>query len=99
MWSGSAAHLVSSARAANEFCAWSADKEVQEKIIESSALDWVIVRPSVLTNGPKRSVYRVGADVGNWLMPSRISRADVAAFMLEQVAGAKYLRQTPGLAD
>jgi putative NADH-flavin reductase len=76
-----------------------ADKEVQEKIIESSALDWVIVRPSVLTNGPKRSVYRVGADVGNWLMPSRISRADVAAFMLEQVTGARYLRQTPGLAD
>jgi putative NADH-flavin reductase len=76
-----------------------ADKEVQEKIIENSALDWVIVRPAVLTNGPKRSAYRVGADVGSWLVPSRISRADVAAFMLEQVTAAKYLRQTPGLAD
>jgi putative NADH-flavin reductase len=76
-----------------------ADKEVQEKIIENSALDWVIVRPSVLTNGPKRSAYRVGADVGSWLVPSRISRADVAAFMLEQVTAAKYLRQTPALAD
>lgn len=76
-----------------------ADKEVQEKIVRSSALDWVIVRPSVLTDGPKRSAYRVGADVGNWLVPSRISRADVAAFMLEQVIGAKYLRQTPGLAN
>ena len=76
-----------------------ADKEAQEKIIEGSSLDWVIVRPAVLTNGPQRNVYRVGPDVGNWFIPSRISRADVAAFMLEQVTGAAYVRKTPGLAD
>jgi len=42
-------------------------------------------------------VYRVG-DVGSRLVPSRISRSDVAAFMLMQLTGGAYLRQTPGLA-
>jgi putative NADH-flavin reductase len=75
-----------------------ADKEAQEQIIASSTLEWVIVRPTALTNGAQRNVYRAGPDVGNWLVPSRISRSDVAAFMLEQLTGAEYLRKTPGLA-
>ena len=75
-----------------------ADKEVQEQIIASSKLDWVIVRPAALTNGKQRNVYRAGSDVGHWFIPSRISRADVAAFMLKQVTDDKYLRKTPGLA-
>ena len=75
-----------------------ADKEVQEQLIASSGLDWVIVRPGALTNGPQRHVYRAGSDVGNWLIPSRISRSDVAAFMLEELTDGKYLRKRPGLA-
>lgn len=75
-----------------------ADKAAQERIIEQSGLDWVIVRPAVLTNGTQRNSYRAGADVGNWFAPSRIARADVAAFMLQQLSGAEYMRQTPGLA-
>jgi putative NADH-flavin reductase len=75
-----------------------ADKEAQEQIIASSQLDWVIVRPGALTNGPQRNVYRVGSDVGNWFVPSRISRADVAAFMLKELTDEEYLRKTPGLA-
>jgi putative NADH-flavin reductase len=75
-----------------------ADKEVQEKIIESSSLDWVIVRPAVLTNGPQRNVYRAGSEVGHWFSPSRISRSDVATFMLKQLTDGAFLRKTPGLA-
>ena len=74
-----------------------ADKEEQERIIRSSSLDWVIVRPTALTNGPERKAYRAGAGVGHWFVPSRISRSDVAAFMLKQVTGEEYLRKTPGL--
>ena len=74
-----------------------ADKEEQERIIADSGLDWVIVRPTALTNGPPRGAYRAGADVGHWFVPSRISRSDVAAFMLEQVTEDDYLRKTPGL--
>ena len=75
-----------------------ADKEAQEQIIAGSGLDWVIVRPGALTNGPRRNVYRAGSDVGDWFFPSRISRSDVAAFMLDQLTGGQYLRKTPGLA-
>ena len=35
------------------------DKDVQEWIIKSSGLDWTIVRPGLLTNGPATSQYRV----------------------------------------
>lgn len=75
-----------------------ADKEAQERIIRESNLDWVIVRPTVLTNGPRRSVYQTGSGIGHWLVPTRISRADVAEFMLKQLTDDSYLRQTPGLA-
>jgi nucleoside-diphosphate-sugar epimerase len=75
-----------------------ADKEVQERIINESLLDWVVVRPTVLTNGPRRSVYRAGSGIGHWFFPTRISRADVADFMLKQATDPAYLRKTPGLA-
>jgi putative NADH-flavin reductase len=75
-----------------------ADKEVQEQVIASSTLDWVIVRPAALTNGPQRNVYRAGPDVGNWFVPSRIARSDVASFMLKQLTVGEYLRKTPALA-
>ena len=76
-----------------------ADKERQEEIIARCSLDWVIVRPAVLTNRSQRNAYRAGSDVGHWFVPSSISRADVAAFMLKQLTGAEYLRKTPGLAN
>lgn len=73
------------------------DKERQEAIIRASALDWVIVRPGMLTNGPRRGVYRHGPNVGHWLLSCRISRADVAEFMLRQLTDDRYLRSTPGV--
>ena len=75
-----------------------ADKEVQEQVIANSKLDWVIVRPAALTNGKQRNAYRAGSDIGHWLIPSRISRADVADFMLKQLTDDEFLRKTPGLA-
>ncbi len=74
-----------------------ADKEIQEKIIQESKLDWVIVRPAVLTNGPRTGVYRSGFDATDKSIQARISRADVADFMLGQLAGDAYLNKTPGV--
>jgi putative NADH-flavin reductase len=34
------------------------DKDVQEWIVRRSKLDWVIVRPVILTDGPKTNTYR-----------------------------------------
>lgn len=75
-----------------------ADKEAQERIIRESSLDWVIVRPTILTNGPRRGVYRAGSGIGHWLVPTTISRADVAEFMLKQVTDDSYVHKTPSLA-
>ena len=73
------------------------DKIRQESLIRRSSLDWIIVRPGVLTNGRKRGVYRHGPNVGHWLWTVRISRADVADFMLDQLTEDTYLRQAVGL--
>jgi putative NADH-flavin reductase len=38
------------------------DKDVQERIVRNSKLDWVIVRPVILTDGPKTNAYRALVD-------------------------------------
>ena len=73
------------------------DKERQEQAIRASGLDWVIVRPGALTNGLKRGTYRHGPRTGHWLWSVRISRADVADFMLDQLADDAYLHAAPGV--
>ena len=75
-----------------------ADKAVQEETIQTSSLAWVIVRPSSLTNGPRKGIYRTGMDIGHWLRPTSISRPDVADFMLKQLTDDTWLRKTPGVA-
>jgi uncharacterized protein YbjT (DUF2867 family) len=73
------------------------DKTRQEQLIARSNADWVIVRPGALTNGKKRGVYRHGRNLGNFLWPVRISRADVADFMLNQLTDDKYLKNAPSV--
>ncbi|HEX9689063.1 MAG TPA: SDR family oxidoreductase [Thermoanaerobaculia bacterium] len=73
------------------------DKTRQERLIEKSNVEWVIVRPGVLTNGEKRGRYRHGRDVGSFLWTVRISRADVADFMLNQLASDASVRSAPGV--
>ena len=75
------------------------DKVRQEAVIRASNLAWTIVRPGMLTNGPSRGRYRHGPHVGHWLWTVRISRADVAAFMLDQLTDGRYVRATVGIAD
>jgi putative NADH-flavin reductase len=75
------------------------DKVRQEAVIRAADLDWTIVRPGALTNEPRRSRYRHGPRVGHWLWTVRISRADVAAFMLDRLTDDRYLRSAVGVAD
>lgn len=70
------------------------DKDVQEQIIKASPLDWVIVRPTILTSGRRTGRYRVLADPRDW-RPGFISRADVADFLVKQLDDDTYLRKTP----
>lgn len=73
------------------------DKTRQERTIATSNAEWVIVRPGVLTNGDKRGRCHHGRHVGNFLWTVRVSRADVAEFMLSQLASDTYLRTAPGV--
>ena len=73
------------------------DKARQEAIVRASDLDWVIVRPGALSNGPRRGGCRHGNRIGNYLWTVGISRADTAAFMLDQVTSDDYLRAAPGV--
>ena len=70
---------------------------VMDTVTETAGLEWIIVRPSYLTNGKKTGVYRVTpryAPKGG----VRISRADLADFMLKQLEGDTYVRGTPAIA-
>jgi putative NADH-flavin reductase len=73
------------------------DKTRQERLIAASRVKWVIVRPGALTDGEKRGRYRQGRSIGSFLWTVRISRADVADFMLNQLTDDTYLGQAPGV--
>ena len=73
------------------------DKTRQERLIAESKTDWVIVRPGALTNGEKRGKYRHGGGIGNFLWTVKISRADTADFMLNQLTEDTYLGTAVGV--
>jgi len=72
------------------------DKERMEELIAHSAVDWTVVRPPALTNGPRTPHYRTGTAL-RIKVTSRISRADVADFMLHQVTDITYLCMAPAI--
>ncbi len=71
------------------------DKERQEALVKASGLDWTIVRPGGLTDGPATGQYRAGVDPT--ISAGQVARADVAAFVLQQLTDDTYLRQTPAI--
>lgn len=70
------------------------DKERAEAIIKGRIKRWIIVRPGILTNGPRTGKYRALTDL-NGIKGGKISRADVADFMLAQAKAPHYIGQTP----
>jgi putative NADH-flavin reductase len=76
-----------------------ADHDLQERHVRDSPLDWVIVRPSNFSKGPRTGSYRHGFATLDKDLRLKISEADVADFMLSQVADDTYLRQSPGLSS
>jgi uncharacterized protein YbjT (DUF2867 family) len=74
------------------------DKTRQERTVAGSGSDWTIVRPGALTNGRKRGRVRHGGRIGNFIWTVRVSRADVADFMIDQLVSNTYLRTAVGVA-
>jgi hypothetical protein len=56
----------------------------------------VIVRPVILTDGPKTNAYRALVDPRGWTC-GFISRADVADFLVKQIDDDAFLYKTPVL--
>jgi putative NADH-flavin reductase len=56
------------------------DKSIQEKNIKKSGLDWTILRPGILTNGPLKPGYRVRQHRKEW-RNGIIPRAAVADYI------------------
>ena len=69
------------------------DAERHAEVLKASGLDWVIVRAPRLTDGPATGEYRVGPVGQN--SGTKISRADVAGFMLRVLTNDEYLGRMP----
>lgn len=69
-----------------------ADKAAGERVIRDSGLDWTIVYPGGLTDGPRTGAVRVGERLTLSGFP-RVSRADVAAVLLQQLDDASLVRK------
>jgi len=59
------------------------DHEAQEAAVKESSLDWTIIRPSGLTDGPRTGVYEVGENI--LAKTSKIARADVADLIIKEL--------------
>lgn len=73
------------------------DHELQEEYVRNSGLDWTIVRPAAFTDGEKKENYRHGFSSIDKSVKLKISRADVADFILKQLDSSVYLFKSPGL--
>jgi putative NADH-flavin reductase len=73
------------------------DHELQEKYIMESDVDWTIVRPGALTDGPLTRQFRHGFDSKANGLKLKISLADTAWFMLNQLESDQYIQKAAGL--
>jgi putative NADH-flavin reductase len=69
------------------------DSSQHARVVRDSKLEWTIVRVPMLTDAPASGNIRVGKVGVN--DGARISRSDVAAFMLAQLTDQSQLHQAP----
>ncbi len=72
------------------------DKKRQMKVIQESDLEWIIIRPTGLTDIPKtgKAKIRTGIPMGR-----TVPRADVADFMLKLLTDKQYDHQMPSISS
>jgi putative NADH-flavin reductase len=75
-----------------------ADTSAMERIFGESELEWTMVRPPQLTDKPYTGKYRVGE--GHLpLFGFKISRADVADFMIKVIEDRSSIRKVVGVSN
>ncbi|MCI4039978.1 NAD(P)H-binding protein [Streptomyces sp. TRM75563] len=75
-----------------------ADKDVSERTIRASGLDWTLVYPTTLTKKPAQGSYRVGERLPMKGAPT-ISRADVADFLYKAAHGDEWVHRDAVITD
>ncbi len=70
------------------------DKDRQEDAIRASALDWIIVWPTILNDKPATGNIRALTDLAG-VHGGTIARADVADFVVQQLTTDTWLHKTP----
>jgi putative NADH-flavin reductase len=73
-----------------------ADMNEAIKKVRSNDLEWTVVRAPMLTDQPATGQLKVGY-VGD--ISPRLSRADMAAFMLRQLENDTYVRKAPAISN
>ncbi len=73
-----------------------ADHRRMEANVRASDRAWTIVRPASLTDGPETGRYRTAID-NRAKGANKISRADAAHFLLEELANGAHQRQAVAL--
>jgi putative NADH-flavin reductase len=77
----------------NTFLKWPVASQISQwQNLSRSNLDWTMVMPPMLTNTPAHGVYRIDGDA----LPrngSRISREDVADFMMLQIDNPQWIKK------
>lgn len=74
------------------------DHERQEELLQQSGTNWTVVRPVILTDSEKEK--KVQVSLNNDPKPSlRISRKNVALFMLDTLENDLYSRQCPVISE
>ncbi len=69
------------------------DSEAQHQLVSTSGMEWTVVRVPILTDNEPTGKIKAGM-VGQDMKP-KISRTDVALFMLEQVESKEYVQKSP----
>jgi uncharacterized protein YbjT (DUF2867 family) len=73
------------------------DKSAGEEALRQSDLDWTIVYASILTDGPASGSAAVVPEGTKRGMSQKISRADVAAWLLEAATSDQESRRSVGI--
>ena len=74
------------------------DKESMEPVVEASGLEWTLVRPGHLVDGEATGKIRK-FEPGHGQTAHKITRSDLAAFLLEALADGTYKQEAVNIAS
>ncbi|KIC90950.1 NAD(P)-dependent oxidoreductase [Flavihumibacter sp. ZG627] len=75
------------------------DHNLQENYVLKSGLDYTLVRPAALMDGALTNSYKIGFDGKYKALSLKISKADVADFMIRQLLDKAYVRKAVSISN